>query len=62
MCNFGIKYNRCPQYRKYNRCCCVLNRCNCGINNYCDTDILTFLLFRQLIRNVNCCCRVSPYA
>jgi len=51
-----------PQYCNCNRYRCGFNRCNCGINTCYDSDILTLLLFRQVIRNMNCCCRVSPYA
>ena len=60
MCN--CRKNKYPQQNIYNRFCCGFNRCNCGLNNYYDSDLLTFLLFKQLIRNVNYCCRVSPYA
>lgn len=50
-------YNR--KYPQQNIC----NRCCCGINNCCDVDILTFILLRHLIKNINCgCCMVSPYA
>jgi len=51
------------KYPQQNRCCCGYNKYNCGLDSCCDIDILTFLLLRQLIRNVNHrCCIVSPYA
>ena len=66
MYNYGYanncRCNRCPHVNTFSRCNCGFNRCNCGLNNCYDSDILTFLLLRQLIRNMNCCCRVSPYA
>ena len=62
MINMHNCYNRYPQQNNRNRCFCGINRCNCGINNCYDSEILTFLLFRQIIRSMNGCCRVSPYA